>query len=98
MLILFLTSILLCGTKIQWFCLFTKNCCTAGALNETLVTVTVTDQGAEKVDSFQDEFLMSYSGDAQLFQFLVSDVQQLLSSHLLSLKILHILLETVIQT
>lgn len=58
----------------------------------------VTDQGAEKVDSFQDEFLMSYSGDAQLFQFLVSDVQQLLSSHLLSLKILHILLETVIQT
>lgn len=57
-----------------------------------------TDQGTEKVDSFQDEFLMSYSGDAQLLQFLMSDVQQLLSSHLLPLKILHILLETVVQT
>lgn len=58
----------------------------------------LTDQGAEKVDSFQDEFLMSYSGDAQFLQFLMSDVQQLLSSHLLPLKVLHILLETVVQT
>lgn len=56
----------------------------------------LTDQGTEKVDSFQDEFLMSYSGDAQFLQFLMSDVEQLLSSHLLPLKVLHILLETVI--
>lgn len=58
----------------------------------------MTDQGAEKVDGFQDEFLMPYSGDAQFLQFLMSDVQQLLPSHLLPLKVLHILLETVIQT
>lgn len=84
----------LARTIIQWFCLFTKSCCTARALSSMLMT----DQGTEKVNSFQDEFLMSYSGDAQFLQFLMSDVQQLLSSHLLPLKILHILLETVVQT
>lgn len=81
------------GTITQWFGLFNNfnpNLCSDWAL-------LLTDQGAEKVDGFQDELLMSYSGDAQLLQFLMSDVQQLLSSHLLPLKILHILLETVIQ-
>lgn len=58
----------------------------------------LTDQGAEEVDSFQDELLMSYSGDTQLLQLLMGDVQQLLSPHLLPLKTLHVLLETVIQT
>lgn len=41
---------------------------------------------------------MSYSGDTQLLQLLMGDVQQLLSPHLLPLETLHILLETVIQT
>lgn len=58
----------------------------------------LTDQGTEEVDSFQDELLMSYSGDTQLLQLLMGDVQQLLSPHLLPLETLHILLETVIQT
>ena len=58
----------------------------------------MTNQGTEEVDSFQDELLMSYSGDAQLLQLLVGDVQQLLAPHLLPLETLHVLLETVIQT
>lgn len=56
-----------------------------------------TDQGTKEVDSFQDELLVSYSGDAELLQFLMGDVQQLLSPDLLPLKTLHILLEAVIQ-
>lgn len=58
----------------------------------------LTNQGTEEVDSFQDELLMSYSGDAQLLQLLVGDVQQLLAPHLLPLETLHVLLETVVQT
>lgn len=59
---------------------------------------TGTDQGTEEVHSFQYKLLVSYSGDAELFQLLVGDVQQLLSSYLLPLKALHVLLEAVIQT
>lgn len=58
----------------------------------------MTDQSAQEVDSFQDELLMSYSGDTQLLKLLMCDVQQLLSPHLLPLETLHVLLETVIQT
>lgn len=57
-----------------------------------------THQGAQQVHSFQDQLLMSYTGHSKILQLLMGDPKQLVTSHLLSFKVLDILLQAVIQT
>ena len=57
-----------------------------------------TYQCTQKVNCFQDQFLMANATDPQIFQLLMCNAQQLVPTDLLPLKVLNILLQTVIKT
>lgn len=54
-------------------------------------------QRTKQVHSLQNEFLVADSRNTQILELLMCDSQQLFTAHLLLLKVLNVLLQTVIQ-